>query len=167
MRGRTIGPPLYPEVYLAGLQNRDFMGSPGSHIAYLTIVLRTAGNPADMAPAVKRTIWAIDRNLPISEVMTMNQAVDAVTAGSRFEMMLLGAFAAVALVLAAVGIYGVMNYSVSRRTHEIGVRMSLGASRGEVLRLVLRQGMRQAFVGTVIGLSGAVFLARLLNKLLY
>ncbi len=159
--------PLYPEVYLAGLQNRDFMGSPGSHIAYLTVVLRTAGDPADMAPAVKRTIWAIDRNLPISEVMTMNQAVDAVTASSRFEMLLLGAFAAVALVLAAVGIYGVMNYSVSRRAHEIGVRMSLGASRGEVLRLVLRQGMRQALFGTLIGLTGAFFLAHLLNKLLF
>lgn len=97
----------------------------------------------------------------------MDEAVADATAQPRFEMLLLGLFGAVALILAAVGIYGVMNYSVSRRTREIGIRISLGASRGDVLRMVARQGMAQALAGAAVGLAGALLVPRLMTKLLY
>ncbi len=157
----------YPEVYLAALQNRDFLGDPGSHIAYITLVVRGAGDPAGIASAVKSAVWSFDRNLPISEVLTMDQVVEQATAQPRFEMLLFGLFGAVALVLAAVGIYGVMNYSVSRRTREIGIRISLGASRAAVLGMVTRQGMMQALAGTAAGIASAGLLSQLMRKLLY
>ncbi|MBV9500635.1 MAG: ABC transporter permease [Acidobacteriaceae bacterium] len=161
----------YPEVYLAALQNPDFMGYGGSpiapHMAYLTLVVRADGKATGIASAVKRAVWSFDRNLPISEVLTMDQVVADATAQPRFEMLLFALFGAVALVLAAVGIYGVMNYSVSRRTREIGIRISLGASRAAVLGMVARQGMTQALAGTAVGLASAVLLSQLMRKLLY
>ncbi|MGA2117834.1 MAG: ABC transporter permease [Bryobacteraceae bacterium] len=152
-----------PEVYLAALQNREFL----EKAEYLTLVVRTAGNPADMAPAVRRTVWSFDRNLPISEVLTMDRVVADATAQPRFETLLLGIFAAVALLLAAVGIYGVMNYSVSRRTREIGIRISLGATRPEVLRMVMRQGMLQVLTGMAAGVAGSLLLSHLMAGMLY
>jgi putative ABC transport system permease protein len=157
----------YPEAYLAALQNRDFLGDGGSHIAYLTLVVRTNGDPAALAASVKKTVWSIDRNLPISEVLTMDGVVADANAQPRFEMLLLGVFAAIALMLAAVGIFGVMSYSVSRRTHEIGIRISLGASRADVLRMVVLQGMGQALAGTATGVAGALLLSRLIARMLY
>jgi predicted permease len=157
----------YPEVYLAALQNRAFLQTPEAHMAYLTLVVRTAGQPAALAPAIKNLIWSIDRNLPISEVLTMDRVVNEATAQPRFEMFLLAMFGAVALLLAAVGVYGVMNYVVSRRTHEIGIRIALGAGRAEVLRMVALQGMKQALAGTVAGILGALLLARLMSRMLY
>jgi predicted permease len=156
-----------PEVYLTALQHRDFMESPATFWAYLTLVVRTNGDPAQIAPAAKQLVWSFDPNLPISEVVTMDQVVADANAQPRFEMLLLGVFAAVALLLASVGIYGVMNYSVVRRTHEIGIRISLGADRAEVLRLVLRQGMLQALAGSAVGVCGALFLSRLMAGVLY
>ncbi len=156
-----------PEVYLAALQNRDFLGETGSHISYITLVARTAGDPAELAVAVKNLVGSFDRNLPVSEVFTMDRVVADANAQPRFEMLLLGVFAAVALLLAAVGIYGVMNYSVSRRTREIGIRVSLGASRADVLRMVLGQGMIQAAVGAAVGVAGTLVLSRFIAKMLY
>jgi len=160
-----------PEVYLAAFQNHDFLGDSGSeiasHVSYITLVARAAGDPAALAPAIKDTIWTFDRNLAISEVLTMDGVIAAANARPRFEMLLLSIFAAVALVLATVGIYGVMSYSVSQRTHEIGVRMSLGASRNGVLLLVVRQGMMLALGGSIAGIAGALLLSRLMSKLLY
>ena len=156
----------YPEAYLAVLQNREFL-TDAVHSSYITLVVRTAGNPADVAPALKRMVWSFDRNLPISEVTTMDRAVADATAQPRFEMFLLVVFGVVALVLAAVGIYGVMNYSVSRRTHEIGIRMSLGAGRSDVIRMVVGQGMMQALAGTALGIVGALLLSQLMAKMLY
>ena len=159
--------PPYPEVYLAALQNRDFLGIGESHTAYITLVMRTIGDPAELASTVKRAVWSFDPNLPISEVLTMDRVVADATSQPRFEMLLFGLFAAVALLLAAVGIYGVMNYSVSRRTREIGIRISLGASRAAVLRMVVQQGMMQALAGTAAGVVGALLLAKLMTGMLY
>ncbi len=162
---------VYPETYVAASQNEQFGGSPGSHIDYITLVVRTsdafAGGPAAMAASVKDTVRSFDRNLPISQIVTMDRAVDDATAEPRFETTLFAGFAALALILAAVGIYGVMSYSVSRRTHEIGVRMSLGASQSDVLLLVVRQGMLLAIAGAAAGLAGALVLSRLMTDLLY
>jgi predicted permease len=157
----------YPEVYLAALQNGGFLGERESHASYITLVVRTRGNPAALSAMIKNTVWSLDRNLAISEVLTMDDVVAEANAQPRFEMALLGVFAGVALMLAAVGIYGVMSYSVARRTHEIGIRISLGASRTDVLRLVVRQGMVLALAGSAAGIIGALLLSRLMTKLLY
>jgi len=156
-----------PEVYLAALQNGDFLGDPGSHASYITLVVRTAGDPAAMSGPVQNAVWSFDRNLPISEVVTMDQVIAEKNAQPRFEMFVLGIFAGIALLLAAVGIYGVMSYSVSRRTHEIGIRLSLGADRGSVLRMVVGQGMLLAVAGSIAGLAGSLALSRLMKGLLY
>ncbi|MGB6598606.1 MAG: ABC transporter permease [Candidatus Acidiferrum sp.] len=157
----------YPEVYLAALQNGDFLGEVESHASYITLVVRTSGNPAALSGTVKSTVWSFDRNLAISQVLMMNDVVSEANARPRFEAALLGLFAVVALVLAAVGIYGVMSYSVARRTQEIGIRIALGASRTNVLRLVVRQGMLLALAGSAAGIAGALLLSRLMTNLLY
>jgi predicted permease len=157
----------YPEVYLAALQNGGFLGERESHASYITLVVRTRGNPAALSGLIKSTVWSFDRNLAISEVLTMDDVVAEANALPRFEMALFGVFAGVALMLAAVGIYGVMSYSVARRTREIGIRISLGASRADVLRLVVRQGMMLALAGSGAGIVGALLLSRLMTKLLY
>jgi predicted permease len=165
--------PPFPEVYLAAFQNRDFLGQAGAHgeamlhIGYITLVARTTRDPGALFASVKNTVWSLDRNLPISQVLTMDAVVADANAQPRFEMLLLGIFAVVALVMAAVGIYGLMSYSVSRRTHEIAIRISLGASRSEVFRLVVRQGMALALVGSAAGIAGALLLSRLMVKVLY
>jgi putative ABC transport system permease protein len=160
-----------PEAYLAAFQNHDFIGDSGAqaadHETYITLVARTTGDPAALASAMKEAAWSFDRNLAISQVVTMDGVVAEATAQPRFEMLLLTIFAVVALVLASVGIYGVISYAASRRTHEIGVRMSLGATRSQVLLLVVQQGMRMALAGSIIGVAGALVLARLMTKLLY
>ncbi len=155
------------EVYLATFQNREFMESPDSHSSYLTLVVRTTGEPAALTSAMKETVWSFDRNLPISEVLTMDGVVATANAQPRFEMLLLAIFAVVALVLASVGIYGVMSYTVSRRAHEIGIRISLGANRRDVMMLVVRQGMLLALIGSAVGILGAIGLSRLMVSLLY
>ncbi len=160
-----------PEVYLPALQSRNFLGEDkgpiAAHMMYITLVVRRGGNLTDLASAVKHTVRSFDRNLPTSDVLTMERVVADANAQPRFEMLLLTVFGAVALLLAAVGIYGVMSYSVSRRTREIGIRISLGASRAEVLRMVVKQGMLQALAGTAAGFIGALLLAQLVAKMLY
>lgn len=155
------------EVYLAALQNRTYLTDGKPQRAYITLVVRTAGDPADLAPAVKQAVWSLNRNLAISDVLTMEHVVAEANAQARFVMVLLAVFAGVALLLAAVGIYGVMSYSVSRRTQEIGIRMSLGARPADVLWIVVRQGMTQALAGTVAGITAALLLSKLMAKMLY
>ena len=160
-----------PEAYLAAFQNHDYLGDSGTeaskHMNYITLVARTALDPALAASAMKEAARSFDRNLAITQVVTMDGVVVEANSQPRFEMLLLTIFAAVALVLAVVGIYGVISYSASRRTHEIGVRMSLGATRGDVLFLVVRQGVWLAVAGSVAGMAGALLLSRLMAKLLY
>jgi putative ABC transport system permease protein len=120
-----------------------------------------------MAPAVKNQVWSVDKNVPISEVLTMTTAVTLANAQPRFYLVLLATFAAIALLLAAVGIYGVMSYSVSRRTHEIGIRIALGARQRDVLGMVVGHGMALALLGALAGLAGALALTRVMASLLY
>jgi len=126
--------------------------------------LRDAGQLIQPARAA---VKAFDPDQIIWRTQTLDQLLSTSVAPRRFNMFLLGIFAAVALVLAAVGLYGVMSYSVSWRTHEIGIRMALGAKRANVLRLVVRQGMTMALIGLAIGLVGAFSLSRVLKSLLY
>jgi putative ABC transport system permease protein len=158
-------------MYLAALQTPEFLGQGtdplAAHMTYITLVVRSDRNVSNLASAVEQTVWSFDHNLPISQVTTMDEAIADATALPRFETLLFGLFGAVALILAAVGIYGVMNYSVSRRTREIGIRISLGASRADVLRMVLTKAMAQALVGTAVGIAAAILLSKLMGKMLY
>ena len=155
------------EVYLPYLQNRQYLEDLNPAFASLTLVVRTFGDPNGLAPAIRGEVWSLDKNVTVSEVQSMDRVVSASTAQPRFYLFLLGTFAAVALILAAVGIYGVMSYSVSRRTHEIGIRMALGANEGVVLKLVTGQGMTLALVGAAAGLAGALLLSGSMSSLLY
>jgi putative ABC transport system permease protein len=135
--------------------------------SFMTLVVRTQGDPSSLAPAVRREIYAIDKDQPVGDVRTLEAWLASSIAQSRFNTQLLSVFAAVALLLAAVGIYGVMAYSVTQRTHEIGIRMALGARARDVLALVIRQGMAVTLVGIAIGLAVAFVLARAVSSLLY
>ena len=156
-----------PEMYLPLLQSRFYLQEPSGHFEYITLVVRTTGEPTAIANDIKSSIAALDKNVPVSEIETMDQAVEDLTAQPRFELWLLAGFAAVAVLLAALGIYGVMSYSVSRRTHELGVRMALGAAQGDVIGLVVKQAMILALVGSACGLAAAFVFTRMMSKLLY
>lgn len=134
---------------------------------YLTLVVRTTVEPSSLAKPIEAAVHRMDRAAPVSSILTMEQAIASEFVAPKFYLLLLGAFAGVAVVLAAVGVYGVISYSVARRTREIGVRLALGARRDEVFRLVVRQGMTLALAGGMIGLLGAFFATRFLGSLLY
>jgi ABC-type antimicrobial peptide transport system permease subunit len=134
---------------------------------FMTLVARTDGDPMNFVAAVRSQVQAIDRDQPISNVHTMEELLARSVSQRRFNLLLLTIFAGVALLLAAVGIYGVMSYAVERRTHEIGVRMALGARTGNVLRLLLGQGMKLLVMGVAIGLAAAFALTRFISTLLF
>ena len=133
----------------------------------MTFAVRTAGEPAAIVGAVRAAIQQVDPDQPIANVHTMDELMDQAVGQRRLSMTLLATFAALAMVLAALGIYGVMAFDVTRRIQEIGVRMALGADRGRVLAMVLRQGLTLAVAGVVIGLAGAFALTRVLQAQLF
>ncbi|HEY6051891.1 MAG TPA: FtsX-like permease family protein, partial [Thermoanaerobaculia bacterium] len=155
------------ELYVPYLQSQLYMEGPNWPVQYATLAVRTDGDPARFAGPIRDAIASIDRNVSVSEVATMDDIVAHSNSRARFYLLLLGSFAAVAVVLAALGIYGVMSYSVSRRFHELGIRMALGAERGDLVRLVVGEGMRVAAAGTAVGLAGAFAVTRLMSSLLY
>jgi putative ABC transport system permease protein len=131
------------------------------------LIVRVTGDPMSVAAAARQAIWSVDPGQPVSNIRTMDEILAEEVAQRRIGMTLLAAFAALALALASLGIYGVLSYSVAQRTQEIGVRMALGAGRKEVLRIVLADGMRLATAGVVIGLGVSLALTRLMAGLLF
>lgn len=134
---------------------------------YMTLVVRTAGDPINLSAAIRSEVMKLDKEQPATNIKTLNEFFSTSIAQQRFSVVLLGVFAAVALVLAAVGIYGVLSYAVTQRTHEIGIRMALGAGRRDVLRLVVGQGMLLTVIGVAGGLVAAFALTRLMASLLF
>jgi predicted permease len=134
---------------------------------FMTFVLRTRGERAAVAAAVRNVVQTLDPQQPIGEVRTLASLVGDSIARQRFNMLLLAVFAAVALLLSAVGIYGVTSYAVAQRTHEVGIRAALGATPADILRLVLKQGMKLTLLGVAVGLLAAVALTRLIKNLLF
>jgi putative ABC transport system permease protein len=154
--------PAGTELYLPLQQTAGRRGLWGQNV-----VLRAPGNPAALVSAVRRELAAIDPALPITRIRPMEEVLAAARSRPQFLTLLLTAFAGVALVLAAVGIYGVISYSVARRAKEIGLRMALGAQRGNVLGLILGGGLRLTVAGLLFGLTGALALTRFLSTLLF
>ena len=154
--------PLNDEIYLPYLQQVQAMG-----LTTLTFVVRTQTDPGRMLQSAQQSIADIDRGLPVSHMMPMDQVIADHLWRSRLSLLLLGLFAVIALVLAAVGIYGVIAYSVRRRTQEIGIRMALGARKTDVLMLAMREGMGPVLAGTGLGLLVAVGISRWAASLLY
>ncbi|MCI0445782.1 ABC transporter permease [bacterium] len=134
---------------------------------FVTLAIRTSGNPLNLASEIRSQVWSIDKNLAVSNVQTMEQVVGSTVNTPRITLSLILAFATAALLLAALGLYGVVSYSAAQRTNEIGIRMALGAEQSDVLKMVVRQGMALTAIGVAIGLIGAFALTRLMSKLLF
>ena len=164
-------------VGMVGNIRHDAIETEGSpHVYYsiyqlsartLNLVVRSASDPAPLGESMRREIQAVDPNLPVFGISTFSSVIESSLTPHRFSAQLMGAFAGLALLLAAIGIYGVLAYFVGQRVREIGVRMALGASAGEVVRLVLLRGMYPIIAGTAVGLVGSFACSRLLCQLLY
>src|SRR5262245_34859057 len=176
--GRSNGQPVWSEIIgvVKSVRHMALSEEPRSEVyipfaqyplAFMTLVARTDGAQLGYVVAVRSQVHAVDKDQPISNVRTMEERLASAVSQRRFNLILLAIFAGLALSLAAIGIYGVMSYLVSQRAHEIGVRMALGAQTGDVLRLVIRQGMALTLTGVLIGLITAFGLTRLLRNLLF
>ena len=177
--GGTSGKGAWYEVVgvVKDVRQNDFVAEPKmqmymphSQVRFFpanALVVRTKVEPLSVAPSIRNQIWGIDKDQPVSDIRTMDDIVASAVARQRFSMLLLGVFAGLALVLAAVGIYGVMSYSVAQRTREIGIRMALGAQRSDVLKMTVGQGLKLVGVGVVIGLIAAVIVTRVMSSLLF
>ena len=155
----SMDQPAVPMVYGSILQHDAYL------FAFITV--RSDGDPTLLVPSIRDVLKQIDPNIPMAQIRTMEEIVSSSVAQPRLEAILLGAFGALALILASIGVYGVMAYSVSQRTSEIGIRMALGASRSSVLRMVLSQGIRMTAIGLAIGCVAAIGLTRLMSGLLF
>jgi putative ABC transport system permease protein len=147
-----------PEMYVPFSQSLS---------GYMRMVVRSDVPPKTLINAVQRQVWDLDPELAIGKVNSMDELVSKSTSQQRSNMLLLSLFAAVALILASVGIYGVVSYMVTQRTHEIGLRMALGASRSDILKLIISRGMRLTVVGIILGIAGAYGLTRAIRSLLF
>src|SRR5262245_12592293 len=162
-RRQGLDKPVRIESWLPHAQGNE-QGEPTSS---MEVVLRTTGDPLALSHAAREVVWSLDRDLPIPKIQTMEQVLSERVAMRRWDMLLLGLFALVALILAAVGIYGVMSYVVTQRTHEIGIRIALGARGADVLRMVIWRGMSLTLGGVTLGVAAALALTRVIRNLLY
>jgi putative ABC transport system permease protein len=158
VRNQSISQEPAAQVYNAQLQDP---------MPRATLVVHSLSDPRALAAPIRRQVQALDRDLPIDQARTMQEVVDSSLAPNRFNTVLLGIFAVLALVLAAVGVYGVVSHTVNQRTHEIGIRMALGAQGEDVLGLVLRQGMKLVLIGLAVGLACAFLATRQLESMVY
>ena len=157
----SLAQPAEPAVFTPFAQSNE------AWRRWMSLVVRAPGSSATLIPAVKSQVWSLDNQIPLNRIESMDELLSQSLAERRFNMRLLGLFAGLALTLAAVGLYGVMSYSVSQRTHEIGIRMAVGARRRDVLMLVMGQGARLAATGVAAGIVGAFALTRLMTSLLF
>ena len=157
------------DIYHRSLEVQPYatMYFPTRQVGRENLVIRTQGDPLSLAGSVRKEVQALDPDQPVAAVRPMTEWITSSVATPRYRTTLLALFAVLAMILAATGIYGVMSYSVAQRTHEIGVRMALGARRFDVLKLVVRQGMLLAVIGVVVGLGGAYALTRVMSTLLF
>ena len=169
VKQNSLGAPLVPHIYRPYNQADDGLveDDPFGDWHAMNLVLRTQTDPLSLASAAITQVRSLDPELAVANIRTMTEVISSSVAGPKFNTFLLGTFAAAALLLAAIGIYGVLAYSVSQRTHEIGIRMAFGAQRAGVMRLILTEGTRLALIGTGIGTVAAFFLMRLMSSLLY
>jgi putative ABC transport system permease protein len=158
VRGRSLDATATPEVYVPYAQHQ---------VDSLTIAVRTAGDPMAFVPVARADLASLDRDLPLAGVRTMDEVIGRSIAERRFTMLLLASFASVAVLLAAIGVYGVLAYLVSQRTQEIGVRLAIGATPADVVRLFVREGAGLTLIGVAAGLAGAVAVTRALSTLLF
>jgi putative ABC transport system permease protein len=156
-----LNQPSDPAVYA------PFSQSDEAWRRWMTLALRTPSSPSWLAEEAKKQVWSLDGHLPVNDVQMMDDLLAESIAQQRFNMLLLGLIAALALILAAVGIYGLISYGVNQRAHEIGIRMALGSRRGAVLRMVMGEGARLAFFGIAMGIAGALALTRVMKSLLF
>jgi predicted permease len=157
-RNFTLEREPWPEIFIPYQQQPSL---------FMTFVLRTKDDPMRLAAGMRQAVESVDANEPVANIQTMDDIVQKLVAPRRFKLVLLGSFALLALVLGAVGLYGVISYAVTERTHEIGIRRALGAQRNDVLKLVIGQGFKLALTGVGIGILGAMTLTRFLSSLLY
>jgi putative ABC transport system permease protein len=165
VRHNGLNQPIAPEIYTLHEQELASKFANPSNSMYLAV--HTTIEPTSLVGAIRHEVQELDREQPIDQIATMEELLATSLSQSRFSTLLLGIFAGVALILAAVGIYGVMAYSVEQRTHEIGIRVALGAQTGDVLSLVIRQGLVLAIAGVGIGLGAALIITRVMTSLLY
>jgi len=133
----------------------------------MTLVIRSASSPASMVSSVLNAVLEVDREIPVRDILTMDELVATSLSQPRFNPLLLGSFAGLALVLATIGIYSVLSYSVRRRVQEIGIRLALGARLPDVLRMIIFEGMKPTLLGVILGTVGALALARVMSSLIY
>jgi putative ABC transport system permease protein len=169
LTGEIVG--VVGDIKANGLQTESramiYWPYPQFPSSFNRVVIRTSVDPVSVAAAVRSQVWSIDKEQPISDIKTMDQVLSQSVAQRRFNMLLLGGFAGVALLLTAVGIYGLISYSVTQRTREIGLRMALGARRQDILKLVMARGLLLVLLGVGIGIAGAFALTRVMESLLF
>jgi putative ABC transport system permease protein len=158
IRHRGFDDKIWPELF------QPYEQAPS---AWMSLVIKTSTDPSSLIPAIRKTIAVIDRNQPLFDIDSLEQRLSNSVAQRRQRMLLLGIFAFIALVIAVIGVYGVMVYSVTRRTHEMGVRIALGAQGRDVLNMVVAEGLRMALIGVAIGIAGALGLTRAISSFLY